>query len=138
LTTVCTGALLALVWLLPLAAQDNALRRIQDRFVAPCCWRQSVAIHNSEAAAQMRSEIAHLVAAGKSEDQIVEFYVARYGERILREPRGSKLIASIVVPSVMFIGAAACLLVYIRRLRRAPTPIARVADLPTLLELDLD
>jgi cytochrome c-type biogenesis protein CcmH len=86
----------------------------------------------------MRSEIAHLVAAGKSEDQIVEFYVARYGERILREPRGSKLIASIVVPSVMFIGAAACLLVYIRRLRRAPTPIARVADLPTLLELDLD
>jgi cytochrome c-type biogenesis protein CcmH len=86
----------------------------------------------------MRAEIARLVAAGKSEDQIVDFYVARFGERILREPRGSKLIVSIVVPSVVFAGAAAFLLAYIRRLRRTPASIASAPGLPAFPERDLD
>ena len=72
------------------AADKDDTKRIQDRLLAPCCWQQSVAVHDSDIARQMRAEIARLAASGKNEEQIVEVYVARYGERILREPRGAK------------------------------------------------
>lgn len=138
MTAARTSALAAFLWLLPLTAEDTATRRIEDRFLAPCCWQQSVAAHDSEAASQMRAEIARLVAAGKSEDQIVDFFVARFGERILREPRGSILIVSIVVPTVASIVAAVCLVAYIRRLRLKPAAVAGQEDLPALPELDPD
>ena len=138
MTSARAKALLSLLWLLPLAAEDNPVRRIQDRFLAPCCWQQSVAVHDSEAASQMRAEIARMVAAGKSEDQIVEFYVARYGDRILREPRGSTFWWLTLTPLVLIATSAAWLLRYIRRHRQAPASIADAVDLSALPELDLD
>ena len=72
---------LVLLWLAlhPLAAEKNAVKRIRDRSLAPCCWQQSVAVHDSEIAKRMRAEIANMVADGKNEEQIVDLYVARYG-----------------------------------------------------------
>jgi len=72
-------------------APAELTRKLQARFIAPCCWSETVAVHRSESAAGMRDEIARFVDDGKSEDEIVAFYVAKYGERILLEPRGQKL-----------------------------------------------
>jgi cytochrome c-type biogenesis protein CcmH len=138
LTAVRATAVLSLLWLLPLAAEDSPVRRIQKRFLAPCCWQQNVADHNSEAASQMRAEIVRMVAAGKSEDQIVEYYVAQYGERILCEPRGAKFAVSILVPVVVLAAAAIWLVGYIRRQRAMPAFDADAAHPPAFPETDLD
>ena len=72
--------------------------RLYSAFVAPCCWHESVGIHQSPEAEQMRLEIAELVRAGKTEPEIRALYIARYGERILVEPEGLKWSILNVVP----------------------------------------
>ena len=83
--------------------------RIQARFLAPCCWRESLALHDSPVAKQLRSEIEQMVASGQTESQIVDEYVARYGERILREPRGAQFQILTITPIVVL--GIGCLLV---------------------------
>jgi cytochrome c-type biogenesis protein CcmH len=67
------------------AAQKE--REIEDNLIAPCCWSQPVSEHYSEVADQIRQEVHAMVAEGKSRDEILDFYVAKYGERILATPR---------------------------------------------------
>jgi cytochrome c-type biogenesis protein CcmH len=80
------------------AEPDGETNQIEARFVAPCCWRENLAVHNSPIAAEMRTEIAGRVASGQTESQIVDYYVARYGERILREPRGARCQILTITP----------------------------------------
>ena len=106
------------------ATTTNASRRIQERFIAPCCWTENLAVHRSPAAEEMRAEVDRLVASGKTETEIVDIYVARYGEKVLREPRGKRFTWLLATP----IGAAAIglvsLVAYVRRIRRLPEQIS--------------
>jgi len=124
---------------LPLTGADvDRVKQIQDRFMAPCCWQESVAVHRSEIAEEMRGEIARMVASGRSEDQIVDEYVARYGERILREPRGSKRWWLTLVPLVSIALPAAGLVLFLRRQQKQSVLAADGAQLPPLPDVDLD
>lgn len=118
------------------AAPAGEARRIEERFLAPCCWSESLAFHNSPKAVEMREEVEGLVAAGKSEAQIVDLYVARYGERILREPRGGRRTVLTLGPLVALALGGTLLVVYLRRVR----PVAQAAGAPVaaIREEDLD
>ena len=80
-----------------LAAQGRELTRAEARrydklthaLIAPCCWREPIAIHRSDEALQMLDEVKRLVADGRSEEEIKAIYVARYGVRILADPPGT-------------------------------------------------
>jgi cytochrome c-type biogenesis protein CcmH len=109
-TVACIAAI---TWAGP--AENDATRRIQERFVAPCCWQENLALHQSPAADEMRAEVSSLVQSGKSESEIVDYYVARYGERILREPRGSVGTWLKVTPVLAFALAALWLAWFVRR-----------------------
>ena len=137
MTAVRQSSVLALLWFLPLAADDRNVQKIQERFMAPCCWQESVAIHRSEIAGEMRAEIARMVAGGRSEDQIVDFYVARYGERILREPRGSKRWWLTLVPLASIALATSGLVFFLRRQQNQPALAEDAADLPPCRMLTL-
>ncbi|UJR83860.1 cytochrome c-type biogenesis protein [Sandaracinus amylolyticus] len=56
------------------------------RFVAPCCWVEGLATHDSPLARELRDEIDRRVGAGDSAGAIESDLVARYGERILAVP----------------------------------------------------
>lgn len=83
------GALAFAVLLVPAMSQtrDEIAHRIESQLMAPCCWSEPVSQHLSPAAEEIRREIRALLAAGKSEQEILEIYVSRYGERILTMPR---------------------------------------------------
>lgn len=138
MTSIRASSLLIFLWLLPLAAGDRDVRRIQDKLTAPCCWQESVAVHRSEIAEEMRAEIARMASGGMSEDQIVDYYIARHGERILREPRGSKRLWLMLIPVALITVAFAGLIVFLRRQRQAPSPAVDIAGLPPLPDLDLE
>ncbi len=70
-----------------MAKAVDEVRAIEDQLIAPCCWSQPVSEHDSEVAQQIRTEVASMVASGKSRDEILNVFVARYGERILATPR---------------------------------------------------
>jgi len=123
LTLVLAGA--------ALAAAPDAQRRIEERFIAPCCWSENVAVHRSEVAAEMRTEIAKMLAEGKTEDQIVARFVAQYGERVLIVPRGPSAVWLAIIPWVALALGLLILAWFIRR-RRAAEPAQAARSLPPL------
>ena len=69
--------------------------------VAPCCYRQPVAYHDSGASTEVKLRIRELLSEGKSEEEILDEYVAKYGERILSAPRAEGFgLAAYILPIV--------------------------------------
>ena len=61
----------------------DLVRDIQDNLIAPCCWTQAISQHESGVSEEMREEVRTMVAAGMDREEILDHFVARYGERIL-------------------------------------------------------
>jgi len=70
------------------ARQVAQYDRLTHELIAPCCWREPIAIHRSQEALQMLDDVEKLVAEGRSEEEIKNIYIARYGPRILVDPPG--------------------------------------------------
>ena len=67
--------------------QKAAIERLQRAVLAPCCYTEPVAIHQSEVALKMRLEIARWVAAGRTDQEILDTYAGLYGSKVLVDPR---------------------------------------------------
>jgi cytochrome c-type biogenesis protein CcmH len=132
------------LWLAVAAADPQALEReakqLEAKLMAPCCWAQQVSLHQSPAADEIKQTIRKLLADGKTSEQILDIYVAQYGDRILAEPpaRGfSRLIY--VAPWVFLVASVGLVIVVIRRLRAvspAPARTERAAASPSEDEAD--
>jgi cytochrome c-type biogenesis protein CcmH len=121
-----------------MSSKADSIRTVTERFVAPCCWRENLAMHQSPEAEKMRTEVAQLVAAGGTEDEIVEHYVSQYGERILRVPRGARFRVLTLAPFVFLVLGMAWVLQYLARSRRATPREISGAVLPEIPENELD
>jgi cytochrome c-type biogenesis protein CcmH len=98
---------------------EQEARQIERMLIAPCCWNQPVSEHRSEASEQVKEEIRLLLAAGKSRQQVLDDFTARYGVRILAEPpnRGvGRLLYS--TPVVVFFVSGAALTAFIWKFSR--------------------
>ena len=80
------------------AALSPLESKLQHELLAPCCYRETLDHHMSQEAYNMRAEIHQMVLSGKSERQIIDFYKARYGMRILGEPEGVYWWIGILTP----------------------------------------
>jgi cytochrome c-type biogenesis protein CcmH len=110
--------------------QADQVREIEDSLIAPCCWSQPVSQHYSEVAEQIRNEVQAMVASGKSRDEILDYYVAKYGERILATPRPGGFNSLVyILPWAALIVGAWVLAMLLKKLRR-PGPAAEPAALP--------
>ena len=67
-------------------SDDTEVRRIADKLQCPVCHGQSVAESNSQVAEGMKQTIGDLLEQGRSEGEIMEFFEARYGPGVLRNP----------------------------------------------------
>lgn len=65
---------------------DDEAREISYLLMCPVCQGQSVAESNSELAKDMRSIIREKLEAGESKEEIINYFVNRYGESILGYP----------------------------------------------------
>lgn len=108
----------------------DQVREIQDNLIAPCCWSQPVSQHESEIAHQIRHEVSDMVAAGRSRDEILDHYVAKYGERILATPRARGFnVLAYVLPWIALLLGAWFLMALLKKLR-TPSPIPAPASTP--------
>lgn len=62
---------------------------IDGKLIAPCCWTQTVALHESQKAEEIKMQVRLLLAQGKGESEIIDGFVSQYGEQILASPRAS-------------------------------------------------
>jgi cytochrome c-type biogenesis protein CcmH len=60
--------------------------KLSEKLRCLVCQNQSIADSNAELAQDLRRQIHEQIAAGRSDDQIVDFMVARYGDFVLYEP----------------------------------------------------
>jgi cytochrome c-type biogenesis protein CcmH len=67
-------------------ALDDGVRRVALQLQCPVCEGETVADSPSGLAADMRAVIRTKLAAGESDQQILDEFVASYGEGILTEP----------------------------------------------------
>ena len=137
---VVAGLVLGLALLAPTGISGQSIeaevRAVARQLRCVVCDNQSVAESNAELAAQMRGVIREQLAAGRSPDQIVRYFVERYGETILHVPsrQGFALIAWWIPIGALAVGAAAAGVFWYRQLRtgQPPAPSGADADLPAV------
>jgi cytochrome c-type biogenesis protein CcmH len=120
---------IALVFLcLNLKAQENnetRIRQLEEKLRCLVCQNQTLADSGAELAGDLRRQVREQVAAGRSDDEIVSFLVQRYGDFVLYDPPFKATTALLWIgPFVLLLGAAAVLIVTLRRRRNAPAEAA--------------
>ncbi len=97
--------------------QEATLRAIAEKLRCPVCQGENLYDSQSELAVEMRAIIREQLAEGRGEDEVVAFFVDRYGDYVRLEPPPS-LAALWWLPLVL--GLPAALLVTWILLRRRP------------------
>lgn len=110
----------------PAVSQRARIDRLENTFLAPCCYAEPVSRHRSDVALQMKAEIGRWVAEGKSDREIIDTYKQRYGTQVLVEPEGAPWWWMHVIPWVVLAMGLALTLWVVRRMhaRRAAAPAA--------------
>ena len=80
---------------------------VEEQLIAPCCWRAPLSKHYSGTAERMKDELRKMLVDGKSGEEIVDYYKAIYGERILSSPPnvGFNRMAYLFTPLMFLVGA---------------------------------
>lgn len=109
---------------------DNELAdAIGSELRCPVCQGLSIADSDSATALNLRADIARRIDAGETRSEIIDAYVARYGEWIRLRPRRSG-VASLVwaIPPLLTAAAATMIAIALWRWRKRPKRSATAAD----------
>ena len=105
----------------PATVEDRA-QAISAGLRCPVCQNLSVADSPSRLAGEMRAEVEGQLRAGRTDDEVRAFFVARYGEWVLLEPRS--LLPFVIPVAAVALGVGAWLLVVRRRPRPDRTEVS--------------
>lgn len=113
------------------AATEQA-RELERRLLAPCCWRETLDVHESQPAAELRREIRRRVAAGEGAASIEADLVARHGRKIRATLPGS--LGTYLFAVILLCGLGGAALFLLRKERRTaaqrPAPGDARGELP--------
>ena len=101
-------------------ALDARLKRLESELRCLVCQNQTLADSNAPLAEDLRREVRALAESGKSDAEIKQYLVARYGDFVLYNPpvqRNTWLLW--LGPFVLLIGGAAAWGIIVRRRKRA-------------------
>jgi cytochrome c-type biogenesis protein CcmH len=107
--------LLALALFLSATGQTLALTEseVSKGLICPACPGEALSTCRCGGAEQARSEVRKMLAEGKQEEEILQYFADVYGEQILTEPpkRGFNLVAYIGPFVGLLVGALAALFI---------------------------
>jgi cytochrome c-type biogenesis protein CcmH len=89
---------------------DDEARRIGKQLQCPVCSGASVADSPSDLAGQMRAVIRAKLEAGERDDQIIAYFVERYGVGVLIEPPRRGIGLAVWLAPITMLAAGAVLL----------------------------
>lgn len=117
-------------------SQRERYRHFIEEMRCPKCQNQNLAGSDAPIAQDLRRELHRLLMEGRSDGEIVDFMVARYGAYILYDPPfDSKTALLWLAPVGFFIVGAIALAMIVRRRRAAPPADLSAAERARLDEL---
>ena len=110
---------------------ERRAQAINRDLMCPVCPGESIDQSQNPVAVQMRGIVLERLRDGWTDDDIKDYFVERYENRVLMEPprSGPNLLAWLVPPAAV-VGAVAALALVLRfmRTRREPEPAPRLTD----------
>lgn len=101
-------------------AVEQRLVAISEEMRCLVCQNESLSASRSDLAQDLRRELRTLIKQGKTDAEIREFMVSRYGDFVLYRPRVSPTTWLLWAgPFLLMIVAVVVLLIYLRRRNRA-------------------
>lgn len=108
---------------------DARVERLADQLRCPVCQNLSVQDSPSSVAATFRARIRTLVLEGRSDAEIREFFVERYGDWILLSPPRRGLALTVwLVPLLAVIGGLIAVTICVRRWARRGRAVLALAS----------
>lgn len=93
----------------------NQINNIARQLISPCCWKQTVDVHPSESSDKIKAEIEAALMAGQTEEEIINRFVAEYGERILAIPKATGFNWMLWILPALFLVTGSMVVVIILR-----------------------
>jgi cytochrome c-type biogenesis protein CcmH len=113
---------------------EDRVRMLAHQLRCPTCQSQSVKDSDAGLSLNMKAKIRDLIQAGKSDGDILDYFVKRYGEWILRSPPKSGFNLLLwVLPVVVMIIALLVLIRSLKQKQREPeleqeSPLSKAED----------
>ena len=101
--------------------QESRYLNLIDELRCMVCQNQNLADSNASLAQDLRNRTYDMLLDGKSDDEIIDYMVERYGEFVLyRPPFKMTTVLLWFGPAIFLIIAAVTIFLYTRRLRQQP------------------
>ena len=115
----------------PAADVEAEAEKIEGKLMSPCCMTNTVAVHESGASYEIRREIREMLAAGRTEAEIIDFYVEKHGPQILAIPEAKGFsMAPYLFPVVFLILAGGGLALAFRKWRKSDRDVTPAVEPP--------
>ncbi len=124
-------AIVALVAVVPALADDPLIftdaetevryQQLTVQLRCLVCQNQNLADSDAPLAQDLRQEIYYMMQAGRTDDEIKQFLIDRYGDFVLyMPPVKSNTLVLWLMPAVLLIGGALVVLIVVRRRKLNP------------------
>jgi cytochrome c-type biogenesis protein CcmH len=115
----------------PMAADPALEQRVQklsENLRCLVCQNETIAASHADLAVDLRNQVREQLKAGKSEREILDFMVQRYGEFVLYTPPLKASTVLLWIGPFVLLAAMGSVLVRTLRRRRAQTVAAPLSD----------
>lgn len=102
---------------------EERTRAVASQLRCPVCQGNSIQDSPSELAQEMKGVVRDQLAAGKRPDEVIQYFVDKYGEWILLEPKPSGFnLVAYLLPIVGLLGGGLVIWRAVRKWTAAPAP----------------
>ena len=107
---------------------DDDVNRVAKQLYCPVCPNTPLDVCETKACQDWRAEIRDQLAVGWTDDQVIEYFVQRYGERVLAEPRRSGFTSFVWFLPVVSVAIGLVVLAQILRGWKMKRPVSTLAQ----------
>ena len=102
-------------------AQQARYEKLARELRCLVCRSETIADSNAELARDLRRQLRELMAAGKSDQEIMQYMTDRYGDYVLyKPPLAARTVLLWAAPMLLVLGGAIAAVVVIRRKAQLP------------------
>jgi cytochrome c-type biogenesis protein CcmH len=87
----------------PVTPTDNDVNRVAKQLYCPVCPNTPLDVCETKACQDWRAQIRDALSQGWTDPQIIDYFVAQYGERVLAEPQRKGFTSLVWLLPVIFV-----------------------------------